>query len=99
MMGVPFVGLGRTGYDNVTDRYWTTWTDTMSTGVIVMYGDCDAETSTYVFEGMGMDPLLGEVPTRIERTVDGPDHETAQFYFQYPGMEMAPMMEIVYERQ
>ena len=29
-----FTGVGRTGYDNVTGRYWSTWTDTMSTGVV-----------------------------------------------------------------
>jgi len=99
MMGMPFSGEGRTGYDNVSGRYWTTWTDTMSTGLIVMYGDYDPATATYTFAGTSVDPLLGEIPTRIERTIDGPDHATSLFYFQYPGAETTQMMEIVYERQ
>ena len=32
MMGMPFEGIGRTGYDNVTGKYWSTWIDNMSTG-------------------------------------------------------------------
>ena len=43
MMGTPFTGHGMTGYDNVTGKYWSTWTDSMSTGIMVSEGSCDAE--------------------------------------------------------
>ncbi|MEZ5670434.1 MAG: DUF1579 family protein [Alphaproteobacteria bacterium] len=99
MMGMPFTGEGRTGYDNVTGRYWTTWTDTMSTALIVLYGSYDEATATYTFEGTTVAPLMGDIPTRIERVIDGPDRETSVFYFQYPGMDEAEVMEIAYERQ
>ena len=99
MMGQPYAGIGRTGYDNVTDRYWTTWNDTMSTGLMVMYGDYDEATSTYTYEGTTTDPLMGEVPMRIEHTVEGPDRETMLLFMEMPGQGMSEMMEVVYERQ
>ena len=30
MMGQPFTGVARSGYDNVTKKHWATWTDSMS---------------------------------------------------------------------
>src|SRR5687768_11721588 len=35
MMGMPFTGHGMMGYDNVTGKYWSTWNDNMSTGIMV----------------------------------------------------------------
>ena len=42
MMGMPFKGQGMRGYDNVTGKYWGTWIDSMSTGMMVSEGSCDA---------------------------------------------------------
>lgn len=99
MMGQPYTGVGRTGYDNVTDRYWTTWTDTMSTGLIVMHGSYDDITSTYTYEGSTVDPLLGEVPMRIQQVIEGPDRESMRLFMEFPGQGMIQVMEVVYERQ
>lgn len=62
-MGMPFAGRSRTGYDNVTKRYWSTWTDNWSTGVLVMYGDYDTEQSAMVFEGENAHPVTGGMYT------------------------------------
>ena len=100
MMGQRFQGLGRMGYDNVTGRYWSTWTDTTSTALIVLYGDYDAATNTYVFEGEATDPLMGPMPIRVETIIEGPDGDRTLFYMSVPGMpDEMQMMEIVYERQ
>lgn len=37
-MGMPFEGIGYTGYDNVQQRYVGTWMDTMSTGLMSSVG-------------------------------------------------------------
>ena len=52
MMGAPFTGQAKTGYDNVSGKYWATWIDSMSTGIMMMEGNCDADmactfTGTY----------------------------------------------------
>lgn len=99
MMGMPFAGEGRTGFDNVTERYWSTWTDTTSTQLFVMHGDFDAATGTYTYEGNTVDPLMGEMTMRIEWTIDGPDQETAVFFADYPGQGMTQIMQMIYERQ
>ena len=33
MAGQPFSGLGMTGYDNTSGQYWSTWSDSMGTGI------------------------------------------------------------------
>ena len=43
MMGMPFTGHGMRGYDNVSGKYWSTWNDSMSTGMMVSEGTCDAQ--------------------------------------------------------
>ena len=43
MMGMPFTGHGMMGYDNVTGKYWSTWMDSMSTGMMMSEGTCDAK--------------------------------------------------------
>src|SRR5207245_728697 len=43
MMGSPFTGHGMRGYDNVTGKYWSTWNDSMSTGLMLSEGTCDAQ--------------------------------------------------------
>ena len=60
VMGRPFEGYSRTGYDNVTGRYWSTWTDNWSTGLLVMHGDWDAEQEALVLTGTGINPVTGD---------------------------------------
>ena len=43
MMGQPYSGQGLHGFDNVTGKYWATWSDSMSTGLMVSEGSCDAD--------------------------------------------------------
>ncbi len=59
-MEMPFAGRSRYGYDNVTKRYWSTWTDNWSTGLIVMYGDWDEEKQQMVLEGENAHPVTGQ---------------------------------------
>ena len=58
MMGTPFTGLSRSGYDNVSGKYWSTWTDSMSTGISVSTGECD-ENHTCSYVGTYNDPIKG----------------------------------------
>lgn len=73
IMGAPFHGISRTGYDNQTQTYWTTWTDNMSTGLYVARGKWNEEKNSVVYEGDAADPVTGEmIPTRSVMTfLDG----------------------------
>ncbi|MFK7886648.1 MAG: DUF1579 family protein [Gammaproteobacteria bacterium] len=81
VMGAPFVGHSRTGYDNVTKRYWSTWTDNMSTGLLVMYGQWDTATETLQFEGKNVNPATGAAYTlRSEGSHPAADTELMTMY-------------------
>jgi hypothetical protein len=56
MMGQPFTGQGLHGYDNVTGKHWSTWNDSMSTGLMVSEGTCDAKLACS-FTGTYHDPV------------------------------------------
>lgn len=100
----PYEGLGHTGYDNVTGRYWSTWTDNMMTGVAVFYGAAEesgAEAKdTLVMEGEMPDPIAGKaVPMRIETRVDADGQEVDDFFEAGPDGKLIKTMEITYRRR
>ncbi|MEO1580718.1 MAG: DUF1579 family protein [Pseudomonadota bacterium] len=81
MMGAPFEGISRTGYDNVEQQYWSTWTDNMSTSVLMMYGKFDAETDALVMTGKAINPMTNN--PYINRSVGksvSPGVEEMQMY-------------------
>lgn len=93
-MGQPFEGLGYSGYDNVTGKYFSTWTDNMSTGMFISYGDYDAATKTYNYTGEMNDPAAGgaKIPVReVWRIVDN-DHQVFEMYETRDGKEAKTMM-------
>ena len=81
VMGRPFEGRSRTGYDNVTKSYWSTWTDTWSTGLMVMYGNWDEEQQAMVLTGDAVNPMTGEpYTTRSVSMYPAPGKETMVMY-------------------
>ncbi len=100
MFGMPYEGIARNGFDNVTGELWATWTDSMSTSLTVMHGTLD-DDGVIRLVGESLDPLTGQsVPMTYEVVMESPDRDVARFYVDVPGMdEPYMMMEIVYERQ
>jgi hypothetical protein len=98
MMGAPFTGHGMSGYDNVTGKYWSTWNDSMSTGLMVSSGSCDAQGAC-TFEGSYNDPVR-KAPVKIRMTTRWTSPDTEVFEMHGPdkqGREMK-MMEMTYTR-
>ena len=98
MMGSPFTGHGMTGYDNVTGKYWSTWNDSMSTGIMVSSGTCDAKDAC-TFEGTWNDPIK-KGPIKSRMTTHWTDANTEVFEMHGPdkqGKDMK-MMEMTYKR-
>lgn len=95
--GMPFEGLGMTGYDNVTGKYWSTWSDNMSTGLFVSWGTAD-ESGVVTLWGEMVDPVTGTA-----KKVRGVSSQTAsgelfEMYESVPGGTDRKTMEIVYTR-
>ena len=95
VMGEPFYGEARIGYDNVTGRYWTTWVDNMSTGLHWAFGGQE-EDGTMVMLGKAPNPMSGgyvEQKTVITGNHDGTEHHVM---YEKRGDEWVKAMEIVY---
>lgn len=97
MMGMPFEGMGVTGYDNVEQRYVTIWVDNMSTGIFMMLGQAD-ESGNLVFRGEYKDPASGQTKTMrsvSSRTAGG---ETFEMYDVAADGSEFKVFEIVYTK-
>lgn len=90
--GERFHGIGRTGYDNVTGKFWSTWTDNMSTGLMTSWGEWDEEKRAYVFHGEASDPMTGErMSNRTVTTMPAEGKEVMEMYETRGGEEVLTM--------
>jgi Protein of unknown function (DUF1579) len=99
MMGMPFTGIGITGYDNHKQRYVSTWMDSMSTGIYFFEGLSGADDKTITMECRADDPVRGPMKWRSVTKIL--DHNTHRFkmYGTDKSDKEQKMMEITYSRK
>lgn len=98
MMGMPFTGHGMHGYDNVSKKHWSTWTDSMSTGLMVSEGTCD-DAGKCTMTGSWNDPVTGgTIESRMEVWWEDDSTQMFVMYAEKDGEEMK-MMEITYSKK
>lgn len=99
MMGMQFTGQGLTGYDNVSGKHWSVWTDSMSTGAMVSEGTCDAK-NTCTFTGSWNDPIKkGPVTARMTSRWTSPTTQVFEMYGAGKDGKEMKMMEITYTKR
>ena len=99
MHGQPFTGHGMQGYDNVTGRSWSTWNDSMSTGLMVSDGTCDAQNAC-TFTGSWNDPATkGKINARMTTKWTSPTVQVFEMYTSGPDGKEAKMMEMTYTKR
>ena len=99
MMGTPFTGHAMTGYDNVSGKYWSTWTDSMSTGIMMSDGTCDAQNACS-FKGTWNDAVKkGPVTARMSTRWTSPTTEVFEMYAPGKDGKEMKMMEITYTKK
>jgi len=99
MMGMPFTGHGMTGYDNVTGKYWATWNDSMSTGIMVSEGTCDAQ-KVCSFTGSWNDAVKkAPVKARMTSRWTSPTIEVFEMFAPGKDGKEMKMMEITYTKK
>ena len=99
MMGMPFTGHGMQGFDNVTGKYWATWTDSMSTGMMLSEGTCDAQYAC-TFKGSWNDPIKkAPVQSRMTTRWTSPTTEVFEMYGPDKSGKEYKMMEITYTKK
>jgi hypothetical protein len=99
MHGQPFTGQGMHGYDNVTGKHWSTWNDSMSTGLMTSEGSCDDQGSC-IFTGSWIDPVTkAKVTSRMTTRWSDANTEIFEMHGPGPDGKEFKMMEITYTRK
>ena len=99
MMGMSFTGHSMMGYDNVNGKYWSTWTDSMSTGLMVSEGTCDSE-NVCTLTGSWNDPITkGPVTMRMITRWTSPTTQIFQMYGPGKDGKEMKMMEMTYTKK
>ena len=97
-MGMPFEGIGYTGYDNVKGHYSGYWIDNMGTSAMTSTGKRDGNSMTFV--GTSPDPMTGKDSTITEKVViTSDDKHTMEMWADGPDGKPFKMMEIEYTRK
>ncbi|HXG58605.1 MAG TPA: DUF1579 domain-containing protein [Thermoanaerobaculia bacterium] len=98
--GMPFTGIGYTGYDNIKKQYVGMWMDSMGTGVMISTGKASGEKS-FEFEAVYPDAMTGRDMLMKEtvRIIDSDRHVFEMWSPAPDGKGMFKSMEIVYTRR
>jgi hypothetical protein len=80
MMGMPFTGIGITGFDNTTQKYQSIWFDSMSTGMLVSHGEF-VEGNTITMFNEHTDAMTGK--TIKAKTVTEFVDDNKHFFYWY----------------
>jgi hypothetical protein len=95
---MTFKGMGIEGYDNVKQKFVSSWVDNVGTGIMFSEGTYDPATKTFTYTGdyeaiPGMNQKIREVIKIADK-----DHHTFEWYEDRGGQE-AKTMEISYTRK
>ena len=102
MMGRPFEGHGMLGYDNARGKYWSTWNDNMSTGIMTSWGVWDEAKKAIVFDGEVSNPMEPGTTMKNRGIARHNDDGTETFEMwepHGPGGEMVRTMEITLRKK
>jgi hypothetical protein len=98
-MGMPFTGRGMNGFDNVSGKYWSTWMDSMSTGLMVSEGTCDASHACE-FVGSYNDPIAnGPKKMRVVTRWTSPTTQVFEMHGAGRDGKEMKMMEMTYTKR
>ncbi len=98
MKDVMFKGMGLDGYDNVKQKFVSTWIDNMGTGIMMAEGAYDPASKTFTYTGeVEMTPGMKQKIREVMKIIDK-DHHVLEWYEDRGGKE-AKTMEISYSRR
>lgn len=99
MMGQPYTGIGIAAYDNLRQRYVSTWIDTMGTGIFTMEGTASADGKTITLKGQHDVPGGGHMTHRAVWKIVDSNTQTFDMYGTHGHGKEMKMMESTYTRK
>jgi len=97
MKNMQFKGMALEGYDNVKQKFVSSWIDNMGTGIQFSEGTYDPGSKTFTFTSE-MEPVPGmKMPVREVLKMTDKDHMMLEWYENHGGQEKKTM-EIAYTR-
>lgn len=103
MMGMPFQGIGYTGYDNFKKKYVSVWMDSFGTAITTSEGTADATGKVITFEGVMDEPMTGEKNKKFRHILRHVDDDTTMFEMHDLALEKMGMStkvaEMTYKRK
>jgi Protein of unknown function (DUF1579) len=97
-MGMPFEGIGYTGYDNPSKRYVGTWMDTFGTGVMSSAGVGRPTPSKMTFVAEAVEPSGKPIVFDAIITVKNPDQHSYEMWTKAPNGKRFRNMIVTYVR-
>lgn len=98
MMGMPFNGMGITGYDNQKKKYIGTWMDNFGTQIMWSEGTETEPGKAITMTSQMEDPMMGPMQIREVLRVTNPNQYVFEMYGTAKEGKEAKMMEITYTR-
>jgi hypothetical protein len=100
MMGMPFQGLGLTGYDNTLKKYVSVWADNFGTGLMMSEGTPDESGDVINWTAQTPEPMTGKMQAfRMVTRFLGKDSRTYEMFGPGPDGKEHKMMELLYTRK
>jgi hypothetical protein len=96
----PFSGEGLIGFDNMKGKFFSTWIDSMSTGMWLAWGSYDKGSNTYTFHGSMDDPMAQGAQVKVREVIHPTDakHCTFEWYETRKDGKEAKTMQIDYAK-
>jgi hypothetical protein len=98
-MGMPFEGIGYTGYDNIQKKYIGTWMDSFGTGLMnsAGVGRPTASAMSFIAEAIEFSGKRAKFECKIK--IQDHDHHTYEMWAKAPGGRRYRSMIIEYTRK
>lgn len=97
-MGMPFEGIGFTGYDNVRKMHVGTWMDSFGTGFMHSVGVGRPKDNEMRYESESMEPSGRRVFFESTVRIQDHDHHTYEMWTKAPNGKRYRMMLVEYTR-
>jgi len=98
IMGMPFVGMGVSGFDKTSGKHTSYWIDSMGTQSVYSEGECSDNCMIESYHFTTTDPVM-KTESEVRMVVNTKDANNHVFeWYMKIGEEYVKTMEIVYTR-